>query len=518
MHNDEHKPLFSRLNDAIDTSFQRTGEFIANAAQDRPGIGDDIVRGSIRGLSFIGNLPVIKQIGQLEDKLVDTVGNLAERQSVVDPRSFRYTTRVATMFIPYAGAAKVISKGKVASKLSKLKSRMFNKLDDTRHFTRDELLEMGIGSPMMSKFADDLDVSTMSIKQLENELNLRSVDLGYSLKDVGTTSRGNQMGIPKDITTLYLNHAQAYNKAQKLQGGNLLKFPNLVYKKVWYRPKAKKLAKNDNYVYLEDWLDRKMRTKLGVSARSLRIWKQTSKDVPKGTFYREKLKQLRILNEFEDLNGLPRTRLRDVELDHKNALRSVEDITRGLGEENTQFIFDILAENDLFTGDHARNLILRDKKIHRGLWPEMKEALQKLNLKTIDDFQNTKYPELEYLKYLAGDIKNPKYSDDTPLREYIDTIKFIEEQAADKELALLIKRIKAMRAAKSFPNVKTTDSVSQALIRIFGGYEGLEVFIQRLKDNYPVNLQTDMIRGELEQLGSFGPIDEDVLRRIIEEI
>ena len=517
--NDEEKlPLFSRLNDSIDASFQRVGEFIADAAEDKPGIGDDIVRGGIRGLSFIGNLPVIKQLGQLEDKLVDTVGNLAERQSVVDPRSFRYTTRVATMFIPYAGAAKVLSKGKVASKFSKLKSRMFNSLDDTRYFTRDELLEMGIGSPQMSKFADDLDVSKLSLKQLENELNIRSVDLGYSLKDVGTTPRGNQMGIPKDITTLYLNHAQAYNKAQKLQGGNLLKFPNLVYNKVWYRPKPKKLAKNDNYVYLEDWLDRKMRTKLGVSARSLRIWKQTSKDVAKGTFYNEKLKQLRALNRIEDLNGLPRTRLRDVELDHKNALRSVEDITRGLGEENTQFIFDILEEFDLFTGDHARNLILRDKKIHRGLWPQMKAALKKLNLKTIDDFQNTKYPELEYLKYLAGDIKNPKYSDDTPLREYIDTIKFIEEQAADKELALLIKRIKAMRAAKSFPNVKTTDSVSQALIRIFGGYEGLEVFIQRLKNNYPVNLQTDMIRGELEQLGSFGPIDEDVLRRIIEEI
>ena len=517
--NDEEKlPLFSRLNDSIDASFQRVGEFIADAAEDKPGIGDDIVRGGIRGLSFIGNLPVIKQIGQLEDKLVDTVGNLAERQSVVDPRSFRYTTRVATMFIPYAGAAKVLSKGKVASKFSKLKSRMFNSLDDTRYFTRDEIIEMGIGSPQMSKFADDLDVSKLSLKQLENELNIRSVDLGYSLKDVGTTPRGNQMGIPKDITTLYLNHAQAYNKAQKLQGGNLLKFPNLVYNKVWYRPKPKKLAKNDNYVYLEDWLDRKMRTKLGVSARSLRIWKQTSKDVAKGTFYNEKLKQLRALNRIEDLNGLPRTRLRDVELDHKNALRSVEDITRGLGEENTQFIFDILEEFDLFTGDHARNLILRDKKIHRGLWPQMKAALKKLNLKTIDDFQNTKYPELEYLKYLAGDIKNPKYSDDTPLREYIDTIKFIEEQAADKELALLIKRIKAMRAAKSFPNVKTTDSVSQALIRIFGGYEGLEVFIQRLKNNYPVNLQTDMIRGELEQLGSFGPIDEDVLRRIIEEI
>ena len=520
MHNDEHKeeklPLFSRLNDAIDTGFQRTGKFIADAAQDRPGIGDDIVRGGIQGLSFLGNLPVIKQLGQLEDKLVDTVGNLAERQSVVDPRSFRYTTRVSTMFIPIPPVAKVISKGKIGSKFSKLRSNLLNKLDDTRQFTRDEILEMGIGSPHMSKFANDLDVSTMSIKQLENELNLRSVDLGYDLKDVGTRPRGNQMGIPKNISTLYLNHAQAYNKAQKLQGGNLLKFPNLVYKKAWYRPKPKKLAKNADYVYLEDWLDRKMRTKLGVSARSLRIWKQTSADVPKGTFYNEKLKQLRALNQIEDLNGLPRTKLRDVELDHKNALRSVEDITRGLGEENTQYIFDLLAQFDLFTGDHARNLILRDKKIHRGLWPKMRAALKKLNLKTIDDFKNTKYPELEYLKYLAGDVKNPKYSDDTPLREYIDTIKFIEEQAADAEIAKLSKRLKTMRAAKSFPNVKTTDSISQALIRIFGGYEGLEVFIQRLKDNYPVNLQTDMIRGELERLGSFGPIDEDVLRRIID--
>ena len=514
MHNDEHKPLFSRLNDAIDTGFQRTGEFIANAAQDKPGIGDDIVRGGIQGLSFIGNLPVIKQIGQLEDKLVDTVGNLADRQSVVDPRSFRYTTRVATMFIPYAGAAKVLSKGKVASKFSKLKSRMFNSLDDTRYFTRDELLEMGIGSPQMSKFADDLDVSTMSLKQLENELNIRSVDLGYNLKDVSTTPRSNQMGIPKDITTLYLNHAQAYNKAQKLQGGNLIKFPNLVYNKVWYRPKPKKLAKNDNYVYLEDWLDRKMRTKLGVSARSLRIWKQTSENVPKGTFYNEKLKQLRALNQIEDLNGLPRTRLRDVELDHKNALRSVEDITRGLGEENTQYVFDILAKYDLFTGDHARNLILRDKKIHRGLWPKMKAALKSLNLKTIDDFKNTKYPELEYLKYLAYD-RNPK-TGSTPLREYIEKIKFIEEQAGDAEIAKLIKRIKTLRASKSFPNIKTTDSVTEALARIFGGYEGLEVFIQKLKNDYPVNLQTDMIRGELERLGSFGPIDEDVLRRIID--
>jgi len=113
-------PLFTRLNDAIDTGFQRTGEFIANAAQDQPGIGDDIVRRGLQGLSFVGNLPVIKQIGQFEDKIVEGVGNLADRQSVIDPRSFRYATRVGTMFIPYAGAAKVLGKGKAASKVAKV--------------------------------------------------------------------------------------------------------------------------------------------------------------------------------------------------------------------------------------------------------------------------------------------------------------------------------------------------------------------------------------------------------------
>lgn len=508
MHNDEHKeeklPLFSRLNDAIDTGFQRTGEFIANAARDQPGIGDDIVRGGIRGLSFVGNLPVIKQIGQLEDKLVQGVGYLADKQSVVDPRSFRYTTRVATMFIPYAGAAKVLSKGKVASKFSKLKANLFNKIDDTRYFSRDEILEMGIGQPMMSRFADNLDVSKMSIKQLENELQLRSVDLGYDLKDVAKTPRSNQMGLPKDVTTLYLNHAEAYNKAARLRGDNLIKFPNLVYNDAYYRPKPKKLAKNDNYVYLEDWLDRKMRTKLGVSARSLRIWKQTSPDVPAGTFYREKLKQLRYLNAFEDANGLPRTKLREVDMDHKNALRSVEIYTEGLSEFNTKYIFDLLEQYDLFTGDHSRNLILRNREIHKTLWPKMKAALKKLNHKTFKDFKNAKNPELEYLKYLAAD-KNPR-TGSTPLREYIETIKFIEEQAADAELARMKKLLNNMRA----------NPTRERLVEILGGEEGLQVLVQRLK-SVPADMRADMLRSELERLGSYGPIDEASLRRIINE-
>ena len=76
------------------------------------------------------------------------------------------------------------------------------------------------------------------------------------------------------------------------------------------------------------------------------------------------------------------------------------------------------------TGDDARNLILRNRTIHKLLWPKMKAALKALNHKTIADFQNKKFPELEYLKYLGVD-KNPR-TGSTPLREYVETIKFIE--------------------------------------------------------------------------------------------
>ena len=501
MHNDEHKPLFSRLNDAIDTGFQRTGEFIANAAQDRPGIGDDIVRGGIRGLSFVGNLPVIKQLGQLEDKLVDTVGNLAERQSVVDPRSFRYTTRVATMFIPIPPVTKVLSKGKGASKFSKLKSKMFKNLDDTRHFTRDEILEMGIGQPQMSRFADEIEVK--SAKNLINELELRSVDLGYKVSDVTTNTRRNRFGIPEDVSSAYLNHAEAYRNVIRGTDGTLEKFPTLIWDGVRYRPKSKPL-KNKNYVYFERYIDRRTRRQLGKDRRSQRIWKQTSKDVPKGTFYYEKLKQLRELNAYEDANGLTRTRLRDVDMDHKNALRSVEIYTEGLDEFNTKYVFNLLEQYGLFTGDDSRNLILRNRQIHKKLWPKMKAALKKLNHKTFKDFKDAKNPQLEYLKYLAAD-KNPK-TGSTPLREYIEVIKFIEEQAADAELVRIEKLMKNMKA----------NPVRDRLVEILGGEEGLQVFIERLKE-VPTELQSDMIRGELERLGSYGPIDEASLRRIIDE-
>ena len=130
MNEEENRPLGARLFDAIDSNFQKAGQFIADAAEDKPGISDDIVRGGIQGLSFIGNLPVIKQIGQAEEVIVGGVRNLAERQDVIDPRLFTYGTRVGTVFIPYGGAVKALSKAKKASKVSKAAKPISGATDD----------------------------------------------------------------------------------------------------------------------------------------------------------------------------------------------------------------------------------------------------------------------------------------------------------------------------------------------------------------------------------------------------
>jgi len=119
MENDEKMPLFTRLNDAIDGKINAATQYIAKAAEDKEGISDDIVRGGLRTLGFVANLPVIKQIGQLEEGLVSQVGKLAEKQDLIDPRSFTYSTRIGTAFIPYLGAAKAVGKVTKAAKAAK---------------------------------------------------------------------------------------------------------------------------------------------------------------------------------------------------------------------------------------------------------------------------------------------------------------------------------------------------------------------------------------------------------------
>ena len=126
MNEEEYKqlPLFTRLNDAIEGKLDQFGQFVSEAAEDKPGISDDIVRGGLRGLQFVGNLPVIKQIGQAEEAIVGGVRNLAERQDLIDPRSFTYSTRIGLGFVADKGIRKVIQTGKKVSAIAKAEQIM----------------------------------------------------------------------------------------------------------------------------------------------------------------------------------------------------------------------------------------------------------------------------------------------------------------------------------------------------------------------------------------------------------
>tara|TARA_R100001463_G_C3530188_1_gene221551 strand:+ start:34 stop:1779 length:1746 start_codon:yes stop_codon:yes gene_type:complete len=104
----EQLPLLTRLNDSIDGKINQFTNFVSEAAEDKPGITDDIVRGGLKGLEFVGNLPVIKQIGQVEEAIVGGVRNLAERQDLIDPRSFTYSTRIALGFAGDKGIRKAV--------------------------------------------------------------------------------------------------------------------------------------------------------------------------------------------------------------------------------------------------------------------------------------------------------------------------------------------------------------------------------------------------------------------------
>ena len=376
---------------------------------------------------------------------------------------------------------------------------------ETIRLTPDEVLELGLEQPFASRFADEL--SPTSAKNLESELDTRALAGGYGFtySTVATKNRRNQLGIPNDISSIYLNHAEAYKKAMG-PNDNLEKFPTLLWDGERFRPKSK-----GSYVYFEKYIDRKTRQKLGTSRRALRIWRQTRPGVKPGTFYREKLKQLRDLNAEEKRLGLPesqRTKLREVDMDHKNALRSVEDYTEGLTPKGTEKVFDLMEEGGLFVGDDTRNLILRSKIIHRKLWPKMKEALAKLNHKRRKDFGSQR----QYINYLTQSV-NP-VTEDTPIKEYIDAIQYIEDVAAQEAEAALEKKVQDLLQGKQ-ANVQTP--LRDILVEILGGEDNLKAFLARLKRQMPKFIQPDLIEGEFNYIGSFGPLDPKQIADILNE-
>lgn len=400
--------------------------------------------------------------------------------------------------------------GEGASQLLKSISRRVNgSKEKFVELTREQVLELGLEAPMASRFADELTPKTAS--SLQNELDTRAVagTYGFSYTKVSSKPRSNRYGIPKDISTIYLNHADAY-KAAMGPDDTLELFPTLIWNNKRYRPKSRGKGQG---VSFEDFVDRQTRRKITSKRRALAVWKQTKPGVKPGTFYRTKLKELRKLNTLEATLGLPenlRTKLREVDMDHKNALRSVEDYTEGLTESATKRVYNLMEQGGLFTGDDSRNLILRNRIIHRNLWPRMRKALKDLGHLRRKDFRT----QAEYMRYLtkSQSIK----TGDTPLQEYIDTINFIEEQATDEALELLTAKVRQLYF--QVPGAKRTATYKR-LSEILGGDENVDALIRRLqRDEVPRNIQPDLLEGEFAYIGRFGQVSPSELDDIIDEI
>ena len=428
----------------------------------------------------------------------------------IDPDNVIAGAGVGGAFGGIFGAAATSKEGKALIKgiRRRLKGGDFDG-DEVAKFTADELEEMGIGQPMESRFADELTPTTAS--SLQNELDTRAVGdtYGFQYTNVSSKPRKNRYGIPKDINTVYLNHADAYRAAMG-PDDTLELFPTLIWNGKRYRPKSRGKGQG---VSFEDLLDRQTRRKISNERRALAVWKQTRPGVKPGTFYRTKLKQLRQLNTLEQTLGLPenlRTKLRDVDMDHKNALRSVEDYTEGLTDPATKRVYDLMEQGGLFTGDDARNLILRNRIIHKNVWPRMKEALAALGHLRRKDFRT----QAEYMRYLtkSQSIK----TGDSPIQEYIDTINFIEEQATLEAEELLANKVRELYS--KVPGAKRTAAYKR-LSEILGGDDNVDALVQRLeRDAVPTDIRPDLLRGEFEYIGSFGPVSDAELDDIIDEL
>ena len=169
MNEEENRPLGARLFDAIDSGLEKAGDFIVDAAEDKPGITDDIVRGGIQGLSFIGNLPVIKQIGQAEEAIVGGVRNLAERQDFIDPRFFTYGTRIGIGIAADKGIGKVVKAGNKVRKIAKAQ-RMADKISALPKYNNP------IHKSMVMKYIEDPNFEQLDLFNLDPTPNPRLPD------------------------------------------------------------------------------------------------------------------------------------------------------------------------------------------------------------------------------------------------------------------------------------------------------------------------------------------------------
>ena len=347
-----------------------------------------------------------------------------------------------------------------------------------------------------TKGADDIDVDAIGLDGLNETFN--KSNLGYDPTKLSTTPYKTRVKaqdgtvMPTDIATVYVRNAEAFLKANP--GKTLEDFPNMwwhgepwvIHPRKVYKTVNGERVLDKTKIGIDSWIKRKGRKKLAQTKRTQRL-KEQSEGVKKGTAAYEKVRQLRKRNVERVEAGLPPLRLRDSDLDHVNALRSVDYYTEGMPENLTKLIYEDLGREGLFTGDHASNLKLREREVHRSLWPILKERLKELGHK----HTGFKSPEARYKYYTEIDPK----TEISRLQRYAEIVYSVEELGDDmmKELLTVAKQKKL----KGSPKVAPSDPVKDALIKILGSEEDYKVFMDRLRE-YPEKMRRDFILEEIK--------------------
>ena len=359
---------------------------------------------------------------------------------------------------------------------------------------RGELGDFDIVKPR--KGIDDIDADKLDEALYNDQFNeFVSFELGYDPSKVSEkiyrprvkAKDGTQM--PPEIGTPFVRHGEAFLANNK--NATLQEFPLIKWKKEYWA-----LKNRSGVIGIESWEARKTREKIGKAKRR-RLTLEQSEGVPPGTLAKEKTRQLIEFNERREKVGLKPLNMSEVEMDHVNALNAYDMYTKDLPPSFRKEFKELLENEVLTTGDNVGNLKLREKTIHRGLWPALERRLKALGHKR----SGFKSPEaqMEYYKSI-----NPK-TGVTRVEEFAEAVHYIDEKGTDLMENLLIVADQP-QPAKGFPKIKLKKSSKDLLIEIFGkgdleeGQAAYRKFMDELRD-VPENVREEFILEEIKNAG-----------------
>ena len=299
--------------------------------------------------------------------------------------------------------------------------------------------------------------------------------------------------VPSWVGTPIVRNAEQFLKDNP--GKNLNDFPLTKWDGEYWVPKRrtrKKIVNGEektvSYIGLDRWVNRKKFDKIGkAERRRMRI--EQSEGVPAGTLAREKTKQLVEFNKKRKEVGRRPLSMSEVEIDHVNALKAYDMYTKDLPKHYKDEFKALLSNEALTTGDNIGNLKLREKSIHKLLWPSLKARLQKLGHKR----KGFRSPDAQ-MAYYKG--INPK-TGETRIAEFAEAIHKIDEEGTD----LMNDLLKPIPKDKKTIRVKKT--TKDLLTEIFGGGEDgaarYRVFMDELKD-MPADIKEQFILDAIENV------------------